>query len=473
LHHTLTTALADLVDNSVDACAKHVLVRFVQAGTQITAVRIVDDGVGMSAEDINAAMQYGRARSYSATDQGHFGVGLKASSLSQADTLTVYSRSAAHDAQGRTVAVRARDDEPELSYIEHDKARNEIDSAAPRFPFTTGTIVEWRRLRTFPTASDAAEQISWLETTIDDVRNHLGVVFHRLIDNGLRLTIDVYDAEAGRAGAPRSVPAIDPVGYPRTGHPDYPCAKPLTTGGISTTVALHVWPARSNLAAYKLFGAPGRERQGLYVYRNDRLLQPGGWNNVVRFRPEYGLARVVIELDDRLISHVTINPEKAGVTLDAALSLALGKTLAAGYLEDAESVMKAARKFARRPISVVEPESGLPEEVLDEFSDAFGFTAGSDPVSLRWRALAREQFFEVDLKERTLWINARFRRDLLGYRSADNTDAPVVRTLLYLLTEDMFDAVRHSSRQIAQMHAWQDVLVAAMAAHREQQERRL
>ena len=470
LHHTLPTALADLIDNSVDAGAKHVLIRFVQTGTRINALRIVDDGAGMNAETLDSAMQYGRTRSYAASDQGHFGVGLKASSISQADTLTVYSKADGDNAQGRMIAVKTRNDEPELSHINEAMAHTEMASAAPRFPFATGTIVEWRGIRTFPTASAAAEQISWLETTIDDVRNHLGTVFHRLIDKGLRVTIDVYDNDAGRAGAPRTIPAIDPLGYPRTGHPDYPRLEPLTIDDISKTVALHVWPARSNLAGYKLFGAPGRERQGFYVYRNDRLLQPGGWNNVVRFRPEYGLARVVVELDDSLASHVTINPEKSGITIDATLSLALGRILLARYLEDAESVMKAARKFARRPISLVEPQTGLPEEVLDEFSDAFAFTEGQDPVSIRWRALARDQFFEVDLRERTLWINARFRRDLVEYRSADNTDAPIVRTLLYLLTEDMFDAMRHSSRQIAQMRAWQDVLVAAMTAHRGQQE---
>ena len=67
LHHTLPTALADLIDNSVDAGAKHVLIRFVQTGTRINALRIVDDGAGMNAETLDSAMQYGRTRSYAGT----------------------------------------------------------------------------------------------------------------------------------------------------------------------------------------------------------------------------------------------------------------------------------------------------------------------------------------------------------------------------------------------------------------------
>lgn len=80
LHHTITTALADLVDNSLDAGAAHVLIRFVQDGTRIVSMMLIDDGLGMDAATIDAAMTYGRRRDYGAADLGHFGVGMKAAS---------------------------------------------------------------------------------------------------------------------------------------------------------------------------------------------------------------------------------------------------------------------------------------------------------------------------------------------------------------------------------------------------------
>jgi hypothetical protein len=67
-----------------------------------------------------------------------------------------------------------------------------------------------------------------------------------------------------------------------------------------------------------------------------------------------------------------------------------------------------------------------------------------------------------------LWINARFRRDLLGHRSLDTTDAPVLKSLIYLLVGEMFEGIRISARQKEKMQAWQEVLISAMAAHREQ-----
>ncbi|MDV6269832.1 ATP-binding protein [Rhodococcus globerulus] len=474
LHHTITTALADLVDNSLDAGAAHVLIRFVQDGTRIVSMLLIDDGCGMDAVTMDAAMTYGRRRDYGAADLGHFGVGMKAASLSQARVLRVWSRRSGNSTQGRE--IDSGQGRQAVSVIDEGEAASFFDAVTPRFPFEAGTIVEWRGITTFLMSANADEQTSWLEQTINDVRSHLGVVFHRLIESGrVALTVDVFDVEAGRAGALRSVGAVDPFAYPRTGSPNYPRQLTVSINGSAPVAHAHIWPARSNAPEFRLHGAPGRDQQGLYFYRHDRLLQIGGWNGIVRGRPDYGLARVSIDLDDNVLQHITINPEKSGVTLDATATAAIdGGVFADGtanfrsYLDDAENSVRVARSHQPRPISVVEPTCGLPEDVLDSFSDAFEFTVGADPVAIGWRALARDQFFEVDLKTRTLWINARFRRDLLGRRSLDNTDAPVLKSLIYLLVGEMFEGVRISARQKEKMQAWQEVLISAMAAHREQ-----
>ncbi len=106
------------------------------------------------------------------------------------------------------------------------------------------------------------------------------------------------------------------------------------------------------------------------------------------------MARIAVDLNDSLLQHITINPEKSGVTLDATASAAVdgGAVFTDGnggfrsYLTDAERVVRAARSSAPRPISVIEPASGFPEDVLDSFSDAFEFSVGDDPVAVGWRA---------------------------------------------------------------------------------------
>lgn len=462
LHHTLQTAIADLVDNCVDADARHVLIRFMLSGRRITAMRIVDDGVGMDAAAIDAATRYGVQREYTSGDHGHFGVGLKAASLSQAEELAVYSRAEQQYSVGRRLTVVGKFDAPSLETVDCDDASRIIESAHPRFPMVTGTIVEWRGIRTFPMSAGHDEQGIWLESTIGDLQASLGQVFHRLIARGLVISIDVFDEVEGRAGAPRSVRTIDPFGYRLSGLADYPRELPLAVGGGASMTA-HIWKARSSAPEYRLSGLPGRESQGFFVYRNDRLLQSGGWLDVIRPRPELALARVAIELIPGVAEHVTINPEKAGVVIDATLAAAVRQALDAGYLDDAERAAKAARRTRPRPITVVEPADGLPDEVLDEFADSFTFLDVADPVHIGWRVLPHDRFFEVDLNTRSLWINARFRRRLGGTRRSGN-DVPLLRTLVYLLAQDMFDAVRHSARQIDQMDAWQRVLIAALSA---------
>ncbi|MFT4041688.1 MAG: ATP-binding protein [Gordonia sp. (in: high G+C Gram-positive bacteria)] len=460
LHHTLVTAIADLVDNCIDAGARHVLIRFVQSGRLIQGVQIVDDGHGMTRATMESAVLYGVGRLHDDRDHGHFGVGMKAASFSQANELAVYSHGAGSDSAACRLSVTGRHDAPVVEWLPTGVAEDVLAEMKPRFPFTSGTIVEWRGVRTFPLSASTDEQVEWLETAINDVQVWLGLVFHRLLDAGLTITIDVFDAAVSRPGAPRLVRAIDPFGYRRSGAVGYPRVVEL---GIGMSMTLHVWPARAGGLEFKIGGSPGREAQGFFVYRNDRLLNCGGWLGVLRPRPEWALARVEIDLNQVLSDHVTINPEKAGVVFDATITAALYEVLTAGYLEDAARVLKVARRGEHKPITVVEPGAGLPDEVADEFADTFTFSETADPVDIGWRVLKADQFFDVDLDNRALWINSRYRRRLGGRKQSD-VEVPLLRTLVFLLTQDMFDVVRHSARQSEQIAAWQRVLIAAMVA---------
>ncbi len=54
-HHSLEAALAELVDNSLDARADHVLIRFVRDGDRLIRLLIADDGRGMAEDGIDVA----------------------------------------------------------------------------------------------------------------------------------------------------------------------------------------------------------------------------------------------------------------------------------------------------------------------------------------------------------------------------------------------------------------------------------
>ena len=87
MHHNLTSALADIVDNSIDAEASQVRIRFVQRGTAILGIQIIDNGRGLTAEGHQTSDDLGARRDYRSEELGHFGLGLKAASLSAGNFL--------------------------------------------------------------------------------------------------------------------------------------------------------------------------------------------------------------------------------------------------------------------------------------------------------------------------------------------------------------------------------------------------
>ena len=89
--YDLPAAIADLVDNSIDADARNVDIDIQPEGAQFW-IRVADDGIGMSRGRLDEAMRYGSARSYGDADLGAFGLGLKTASLSQCRSLTVATR---------------------------------------------------------------------------------------------------------------------------------------------------------------------------------------------------------------------------------------------------------------------------------------------------------------------------------------------------------------------------------------------
>ena len=75
-NHAFETAIADLVDNSVDAGARNVLIRFVRNGHRLVGLLVVDDGQGMTEKHLDVAMTIGGKRKYGPNEIGRFGLGL-------------------------------------------------------------------------------------------------------------------------------------------------------------------------------------------------------------------------------------------------------------------------------------------------------------------------------------------------------------------------------------------------------------
>lgn len=459
--HTLTTALADIIDNSLDALADRITIRFVTEDERVVALRIRDNGIGMTPEVLQTAMTLGRRRTYDGEALGHFGIGLKAASLSQAPALTVYTRNHFREA----CAMRIRRGSFTGEVLDDDAAADgyEIDASGPA---STGTVVEWNAPETISHSSIVAERRAWLEQTITLLAGELGLVFHRLIERrGVRITIDTWDLRSRLTGIPRTVEPHDPFAFTITGHPDYPTRISGTTSDGTRLVAeCHVLPPRSDSASMWLLGRKPEAWQGIYIYRNDRLLQAGGWLDIRPEDKKLRLARMRLELTPTLENHLQLRHEKSGVTANPEFIYALeSATDDSGialdrFRVDAQEVLRISNQRRRGVRPVVAIKKGVPEQVIETVKAELGEREGVDGIEIVWHLLDEEQLFEFDLDRRRIVLNLYY-REALGTKGS-----ALVSTLVYLLLEENFTRQHLQQITIDQIAAWQRVVAAAVRA---------
>ena len=90
---SLSTALAELVDNSIEAEAHRIDINISKAsGQSHPEVRVVDDGHGMTASELRDCLRFGGTSRFNRRESfGRFGMGLPTASLSQARRVDVVS----------------------------------------------------------------------------------------------------------------------------------------------------------------------------------------------------------------------------------------------------------------------------------------------------------------------------------------------------------------------------------------------
>lgn len=467
-NHTLESAIADLVDNSIDAGASRVAIRLLTLNDRLTQVEVSDNGRGMDGVAANAAMTIGHQREYVDGDLGHFGMGLKAASFGHADVLTVWSSKYGATPVGRRIrrADFSRDFTCEV--LSADVAAERAVDRQVVLGSLEGTSIIWTDVRNAYRGRNPEEARSWLSTRNQALRSHLGVTFHRLL-TAKRLHVDVLIDELGEALAGPGIPVmpIDPFGYATSGHPEYPKDLVAKAGETRVQLTCHVWPAKSDVTGFRIGTKSGEQFQGFYIYRNDRLLQIGGWSDTATPTSTRQLARVVLEDTGAIGPFVTMNPEKSGLKFEPVFHDAINKaeagdgTTFVAFLQDAESIYTDANKRKRQRRPVIRPDKGVAPAVRKRIGSELPFIDG-DAVNIKWKRMPAGEFLDVDHPAKTLWLNSRY-RGLFAPDGGTLNDAPVVKALVFLLTHHVFEGQHLGSRDKDQIALWKSVLGAAAA----------
>jgi hypothetical protein len=142
-YRSLADAIAELIDNSIQAQARHIRICLSDDQTQPT-VSVLDDGCGMHADALRAALQIGGTNRFDdRSGLGRFGMGLPCSSISYARRLEVYSWQGMGTANWSYLDV---DEIAEGTLQEIPQPRRA--NLPPRFDREvgrTGTLVIWRK----------------------------------------------------------------------------------------------------------------------------------------------------------------------------------------------------------------------------------------------------------------------------------------------------------------------------------------
>lgn len=321
--YDFTTAIADLVDNSIAAGADTVALDFNFLG-RTSYISISDNGSGMTKEGIAEALRFGSRKEYGDDDLGRFGLGLKTASFSQCRRVTVVSR---HAPKQRRISARTLD-------LDHVSTTDRwqiftptpspcVDRAEAELEDGPGTVV---LLESLDRVFDGVDpEGGWAERRLgklaQETSAYLGMVFHRFIEG---------HAESGRVTLivnGRKVSPWEPFAEGEEGTDRLPVSRlTVAKDGDSYEVILRpfILPPRSEFstpAEFERLGGPNRwnRQQGLYFYRSDRMVQNGGWAGLRGIDEHTKLARVAIEFPTALDEAFKINVAKMRVSIPSEL----------------------------------------------------------------------------------------------------------------------------------------------------------
>lgn len=319
--YSLETAISDIIDNSITAGAKQIRI-ITEAFIDDPLIAIVDDGRGMSEDELVAAMRPG-SRSPLATrdepDLGRFGLGLKSASFSQCRRLTVVSKR-----NGNTcAAVWDLDDVAErnewsVQLPDDLKGIPEVGQLG-----ATGTLVLWQKLDrlTGGVSHNADKRAEVINGRIAETERHLRLVFHRFTEDAKLLRILLNG---------RSLRPLDPFARKNPATISDPEEK-LSLAHGEIEIQSFTLPHHKQMSAAEWDDIAGPEghlkSQGFYLYRGRRLILYGTWFGLCRQSELTKLCRVRVDIPNSMDADWKIDVKKSSAQLPPVVRDRLRKVI--------------------------------------------------------------------------------------------------------------------------------------------------
>ena len=190
-------AVAELIDNSIEAKAKHVELICLSEWNNdtkrftVSQIAILDDGSGMNKEKLRRALRFGDGTRRDTGGIGKFGVGLPASSLSQCRRVDAYSwtKSASNTIHTYLDLDRVKGGQDEVPAPTRKSLPAQWKKAAKHLSKTSGTLIIWSNL----------DRCAWKRASTIFKHSELliGRLYRKYLVNDVQIRMAAYEYDGG------------------------------------------------------------------------------------------------------------------------------------------------------------------------------------------------------------------------------------------------------------------------------------
>jgi hypothetical protein len=287
--YNLSTAIADIVDNSISANATEIKISFKWDG-QNSYISVLDNGIGMNVSELVLALTPGGKDPEDErhlNDLGRFGMGLKTASFSQCKRLTCITKKENNFTIKRCWDIDFINQENEWQLLDYVSDISFCDGINNQ---KSGTLVLWEKLdRIIGNAETNNESVkNAFYQEMMNVKHHLKLVFHKFIESK-RIKIFFLNEE------------IEPYNpFLLNLNPKPEMGLPEKFGNVEITY--FILPHMSEIGKIEYENSGGSlgwfQQQGFYIYRGDRLLVAADWLGLEKKRDYSKLARIAVSFSN-------------------------------------------------------------------------------------------------------------------------------------------------------------------------------
>lgn len=322
--YDFNTALADIVDNSVDAGATKIDIKINMDPDGDIIVTVADNGCGMNESTLLDGMTYGAQGRVNPKRLGKFGMGLKTASTAFCRKLSVITRNSSEsDLIKATWDLDHVVSVADWQLLLDSPTSFEKELFNEVSPETSGTLVVWEKVdRLMKNYSDSSGKPARkaLEKVVTNFKDHAAMVYQRFLnqlDTRAKTIIMTLNGQI--------IPHWDPF-CEEESETELVAEKNLEAelpdgSPVEFCIRAFVLPRREHFSSQDAAknARLTNNMQGIYIYRENRLIHPADWLGMFTKEPHLSLLRIEFSFNHESDEAFQVDIKKSRILLNEEL----------------------------------------------------------------------------------------------------------------------------------------------------------